>query len=259
VIGVHTPEFGFERQPRNVQRATRDLAVDFPVVLDADRAIWKASGVQGWPTLDFVDARGERRHRQVGEGGYEEAERVIQKLLREAGRTDVPTDLVSPVGTGTQAAAAPERAGSNETYLGAAQADGFVAAQGALRAGRTERFAAAPRLQSGQWTMAGTWDVADEHVEARAPDGAISYRFRARDVHLVLGPAQDGRPVRFRVRIDGQAPGADHGTDVAADGSGQVDSHRLYQLVRQADPRRERTFEIRFLDPGVRAYAFTFG
>ena len=259
VIGVHTPEFSFESQSRNVQRATRDLAVDFPVVLDADRSIWMASGVEGWPTLDFVDARGQRRHRQVGEGSYDESERVIQKLLREAGRTDVPTDLVAPVGTGTQAAAGSSRAGSDETYLGAAQAQGFVAARGALRPGPQQVFAAAPRLQSGQWSLAGAWDVANEHVEARQGNAAITYRFRARDVHLVLGPAQDGQVVRFRIRIDGQPPGADHGSDVAPDGSGRVDTHRLYQLVRQTDARRERVFEIQFLDPGVRAYAFTFG
>jgi thiol-disulfide isomerase/thioredoxin len=259
VIGVHTPEFAFERQPRNVQRATRELAVDFPVVLDADRSIWMASGVEGWPTLDFIDARGQRRHRQVGEGSYEESERVIQKLLREAGRKDVPTDLVAPTGTGTQAAAGSGRAGSDETYLGAAQAQGFVAARGELRTGPSRAFVPAPRLQSGQWSLAGAWQVADEYVEAGQANGAITYRFRARDVHLVLGPAQDGNAVRFRVRIDGQAPGADHGTDVASDGSGRIDTHRLYQLVRQADPRRERVFEIEFLDPGVRAYAFTFG
>jgi len=259
VVGVHTPEFSFERQPRNVQRATRDLGVGFPVVLDADRSVWTASGVQGWPTLDFIDAKGQRRHRQVGEGAYAESERVIQQLLREAGRTDVPTDLVAPVGTGTQAAAGPGPAGSNETYLGAAQADGFVAAQGTLRAGPPQRFAAAPQLRAGQWSLSGAWQVADEHVEARGADGAITYRFRARDVHLVLGPSEDGRPVRFRVRIDGAAPGADRGTDVAADGTGLVDTHRLYQLVRQSGGGRERVFEIQFLDPGVRAYAFTFG
>jgi thiol-disulfide isomerase/thioredoxin len=259
VIGVHTPEFSFERRGQNVQRATQDLAVGYPVVLDSDRAIWTASGVQGWPTLDFIDARGQRRHRQVGEGGYEQAERVIQQLLREAGRMDIPTDLVKPVGTSTQAAASALPAESEETYLGAAQASGFVATRGALRANTQQDFAPAARLRAEQWTLAGAWDVADEHVEARQAGTSIAYRFRARDVHLVLGPVQDGRPVRFRVRIDGQPPGADHGSDVDADGNGRVDVHRLYQLVRQADPRRERLFEIEFLEPGVRAYAFTFG
>ena len=259
VIGVHTPEFGFERRPANVQRATRDLAVDFPVVLDADRSIWKASGVQGWPTLDFIDARGQRRHRQLGEGGYEEAERVLQQLLREAGRKDAPTDLVSPIGSGTQAAAAPVPAGSEETYLGAAKADAFIAQRGELRAGRTQSFAAAPTLRAGPWTHGGTRHVGDEHVAAKQAGTRLAYRFRARDVHLVLGPADDGRPVRFRLRIDGQAPGADRGTDVAAGGTGRIGEPRLYQLGRQADPRRERLFEIEFLDPGARAYAFTFG
>lgn len=245
VIGVHTPEFSFETRPRNVQRATRDLAVEFPVVLDADRSVWRASGVQGWPTLDFIDAQGRRRHRQLGEGGYEQAERVIQQLLREAGRHGVPMDLVAPQGTGTQAAAGPVAPFTSETYLGAAKAEGFVAKGGALR--------------PGQWTLGGDWAVQDEHVENRAAGGRLAYRFRARDVHLVLGPADDGRPVRFRVRIDGQAPAADRGTDVDAGGMGTVDTHRLYQLVRQADPRKERLFEIEFLEPGARAYAFTFG
>jgi len=259
VIGVHTPEFGFERRAQNVQRATQDLAVGYPVVLDSDRTIWTASGVQGWPTLDFVDAQGKRRHRQVGEGGYEQAERVIQQLLREVGQMNVPTDFVKPVGTSTQAAPGALPPESEETYLGAAQARGFVATRGTLRPGAAQVFAPATRLGSDQWTLKGPWDVADEHVEARQADAGIAYRFRARDVHLVLGPVQDGRPVRFRVRIDGQPPGADHGSDVDANGNGRVDVHRLYQLVRQADPRRERLFEIEFLDPGVRAYAFTFG
>jgi thiol-disulfide isomerase/thioredoxin len=259
VIGVHTPEFTFEQQPRNVQHATRDLAVAFPVVLDADRSIWRASDVEGWPTLDFIDAQGRRRHRQVGEGEYEQSERVLQQLLREAGARDVPTDLVTPTGMGTQAAAGPGLAGSDETYLGAAKAEGFVAAQGQLRQGRARSFVAAPRLRAGEWTLSGAWDVADEYIEARQPQGAITYRFRARDVHLVLGPAQDARPVPFRIRIDGQPPGPDHGTDVNAAGNGVVDVHRLYQLVRQTQPQRERLVEIRFQEPGVRAYAFTFG
>jgi len=259
VIGVHTPEFDFERRPQNVQRATRDLAVDFPVVLDSDRSVWKASGVYGWPTIDLIDARGMRRHRQEGEGGYVQAERVIQQLLREAGRTDVPTDLVAPVGAGTQAAVGTIPPQSGETYVGAGRAEGFVAARGALRGGRAETFVPAPALHSGQWTLAGAWQVDDEYVQGREAGGSIAYRFRARDLHLVLGPSEDGRPVRFRIRIDGRVPAADHGTDVDADGEGRVDVHRLYQLVRQGDAGRERLFEIQFLDPGVRAYAFTFG
>ncbi|MDB5858667.1 MAG: hypothetical protein JWQ76_2356 [Ramlibacter sp.] len=259
VIGVHTPEFGFERRPENVERAARQLGIDFPVVLDSERSIWRSSGVQGWPTLDFIDAKGRRRHRQVGEGGYEEAERMIQKLLQEAGRTNVPRDLVDPKGAGTQAAAGPLPPASGETYLGAARAQGFVAAEGELRRGTGQLFTPAPRLGPDRWTLGGRWQVAEEHVELAQAGGRIAYRFRARDVHLVLGPTHDGRPVRFRVRIDGQAPGSDRGTDIGADGAGSVDTHRLYQLVRQADPRRERLFEIEFLDPGVRAYAFTFG
>ena len=259
VIGVHTPEFGFERMPENVARAARQLAIGFPVALDSERVIWTSSGVQGWPTMDFIDAKGMRRHRQVGEGGYETAERTIQQLLQEAGKANVPRDLVTPQGSGTQAAPAPVPAASDETYLGAARAQGFVANGGTLRAGAAQAFTPAARLGAGGWTLAGRWQVEPEHVEVTQAGGRIACRFRARDLHLVLGPSQDGRAVRFRVTIDGQPPGNDRGTDVAADGSGSVDSHRLYQLVRQADARRERVFEIQFLEPGVRAYAFTFG
>ena len=259
VVGVHTPEFGFERMAANVQRASRQLAVEFPVALDSDRSIWRASGVQGWPTFDFIDAQGRRRHRQVGEGDYAQAERVIQQLLREAGRTDLPMDLVSPIGEGTQAAPAAAPARSGEAYLGTARASGFVAVKGALRHGAAQVYTPSPRLRADEWTLAGTWAADDEYIEARHADGAITYRFRARDLHLVLGPSDDGRAVRFRVRIDGQPPRADRGTDVAPDGSGVVDTHRLYQLVRQADGARERLFEIRFVEPGVRAYVFTFG
>jgi thiol-disulfide isomerase/thioredoxin len=259
VIGVHTPEFAFERGMQNVQRASRQLAVDFPVVLDSDRAIWKAAGVQGWPTMDLVDTRGQRRHRQLGEGEYVAMERAIQQLLREAGRGDVPTDLVAPAGEGTQAAPAQVAAQTEETYLGAAQASAFVTNGAKLRPGATRDFAAATSLRNGEWSLTGRWRVDQEHIESAAPGAAIAYRFRARDLHVVLGPMDDGRPVRVRVLVDGKPPGADHGTDVDAAGQGVIDTHRLYQLVRQGDPRRERLFQIEFIDPGVRAYAFTFG
>ncbi|MET0350441.1 MAG: thioredoxin family protein [Rhizobacter sp.] len=259
VLGVHTPEFDFERDPANVLRAVRDLKIDYPVAVDSNFALWQAFGTRAWPTLYFVDATGKVRGQQLGEGRYEQAERMIQQLLREAGRANVPDDLVSPRGDGTQAAPAPVPAASGETYVGADRAQGFTSANGRLRAGRPEAYVPATSLRTNQWTLGGTWNVGGEYAQADQKGGRIAYRFRARDLHLVLGPVQDGRPVRFRVRIDGQPPKDDHGSDTDADGFGQVDAQRLYQLVRQRSSGTDRLFEIEFLDPGVRAYAFTFG
>jgi len=259
VLGVHTPEFDFERNPGNVLRAVRDLKIDYPVAVDSNGALWQAFGTRAWPTLYFVDAQGKVRGQQLGEGRYDQAERMIQRLLREAGRANVPDDLVSPQGAGTQAAPAPVPAESGETYVGADRAQGFTSTEGRLRAGRAETYVPATTLRTNQWTLAGTWHVAGEYAQADPKGGRIAYRFRARDLHLVLGPVQDGRPVRFRVRIDGQPPKDDHGSDTDAEGFGQVDAQRLYQLVRQRSSTTDRLFEIEFLDPGVRAYAFTFG
>ncbi len=259
VLGIHTPEFDFEKDPAKVLRAVRDLQIDYPVAVDSKQALWRAFGTRAWPTLMFVDAQGRIRQQQLGEGRYDKAERMIQQLLREAGRTDVASDLVAPQGPGTQAAPAAVPAESGETYVGYAQAEGFRSADGKLRAGPAHSYAGAKSLQRNEWTLAGTWTVSAEQAQLDKSGGRIAYRFRARDLHLVLGPSQDGHPIRFRVRIDGQVPRDDHGTDTDADGLGQVDSYRLYQLVRQRASTSDRLFEIEFLDPGVRAYAFTFG
>ncbi|MEF7615888.1 cytochrome c biogenesis protein DipZ [Aquincola sp. MAHUQ-54] len=259
VLGVHTPEFAFERRTPNVQRAARDLGIGYPVAVDSDYAVWRAFGNRYWPAMYLVDAQGRVRHHQFGEGGYAETERFIQALLHEAGRDAVPAGVAAPRGEGTQAAGGPQPPSSHETYLGRRQASGFTTAGGRLQDGPGTRYAPAARLHEGQWTLAGEWTVGDESAQAGRPGGRIVHRFRARDLHLVLGPGDDGRPVRFRVRIDGGAPGADHGTDTDAEGSGRIDAQRLYQLVRQREGARERLFEIEFLDPGARAYAFTFG
>jgi thiol-disulfide isomerase/thioredoxin len=259
VVGVHTPEFGFEHRPENVQRAAARLGIAFPVAVDSNRAIWRAFGVEGWPSLYFIDAAGRVRKRQVGEGGYEESERVIQRLLREAGRRNVPADLVAPQGEGTQAAPAAMPPASPETYVGAARSEGFRPGNGDVRPGRTHDYSPAAALRVNEWTLAGPWNVGDEAAQVQRAGGRILYRFKARDLHLVLGPADDGRPVRFRVRLDGQAPGAGKGSDIDPGGMGTIDSHRLYQLVRQQQPGAERLFEIEFLDPGAQVYAFTFG
>jgi thiol-disulfide isomerase/thioredoxin len=259
VVGVHTPEFGFEQQAANVQRAARHLHIDYPVALDSRRTIWQAFGNRAWPALYLIDTRGRIRHQQYGEGGYEDAERLIQQLLKEAGRGEaVPTGLVAPQGESTQAAASPVAAQSDETYVGFARARGFVSGDGDLRREREHAYVGATTLRANEWTLDGAWRVDDEFARLARPGGRIAYRFRARDLHMVLG-SDSGRPVRFRVRIDGRPPAGDHGADIDAEGRGTVDAQRLYQLVRQGSPRAERTFEIEFLDPGARAYAFTFG
>jgi thiol-disulfide isomerase/thioredoxin len=257
-IGVHSPEFEFEQHADNVQRAAARLQVDYPVALDSRHAIWRAFDNRAWPALYFIDAQGRVRHQQLREGGYAEAERLIQQLLKEAGASGVPTDLVAPRGEGAQAAPGPVPAESEETYLGAARAHGFRSASGGLRRAAEHAYAAAAPLRSHEWTLAGTWRVGDEFALLRQAGGRVAHRFRARDLHMVLGP--DGaQPVRFRVRIDGRAPGLDHGADTDPEGRGMLDTHRLYQLVRQGTPEADRLFEIEFLDPGARAYAFTFG
>lgn len=258
VVGVHTPEFGFERQPRNLQRAVQDLKINFPVALDSQYAIWRAFNNRAWPALYFVDAQGRVRHQQYGEGNYAQAERLIQQLLKESGNGAVPSDLVAPQGEGTQAAAGPIGVGSAETYLGFERADGFVSRDGGLRRARDHVYTPAARLRESQWTLSGHWRAEDESALLLRAGGRLAYRFKARDLHLVLG-SEGGQPVRFRVRIDGQPPGADRGWDTDANGLGMIDAQRLYQLVRQTKGAAERTFEIEFLDAGARAYAFTFG
>lgn len=259
VIGVHTPEFGFERSSANVQRAVGNLGITFPVVADGERRIWKTFGTRAWPTMVLVDAQGSIRSRQIGEGAYEETERTIQRLLREAGRTQVPEGLVAPQGEGTQAAPAREPARSAETYLGADQAHGFRSSAGRLVPGSAGRFTAAPTLSVNEWTLQGAWTVEAERICLREGSGRIAHRFSARDLHLVLGPAMAGETIALQVLLDGKAPAGDKGFDVDTAGRGNADTHRLYQLVRQGKGAGERLFEIQFAKPGVCAYAFTFG
>ena len=258
VLGVHTPEFAFERKLSNVQRASQDLGVTFPVAVDSDYKIWRAFRNQYWPALYFVDAQGRIRHHQFGEGSYAQSERVIQQLLREAGQTQLSEELAAPQGSGTQAAPPDTRAASHETYLGFAQAQGFVPA-GGLVPGRAHDYRGASALRGQQWALEGRWQVEDESALGLAGGGRVMLRFRARDLHMVLGSADDGQPVRFRVRIDGKPPLDDHGTDIDREGRGTITGHRLYQLLRQQQQSGDRLFEIEFLDPGARAYAFTFG
>ncbi|OOG61288.1 cytochrome C biogenesis protein [Rhodanobacter sp. B04] len=257
VIGVHAPEFAFEKDPANVTKAVRDLGVDYPVALDNDYAIWQGFHNEYWPAHYFIDAQGQIRHHHFGEGGYRESEDVIRQLLTAAGQKDLPGGYVSDDHHGVEAAASNDPARSPETYVGYARAQNFVG--GKVTHDDSANYRAPGSLAADQWALDGHWNVHGESAQLDQAGGAIVYRFRGRDLHLVLGPASDGKPVRFRVTIDGKAPGTDHGMDTDADGNGTVSAQRLYQLVRQANGSGERLFQITFLDPGVQAYAFTFG
>jgi thiol-disulfide isomerase/thioredoxin len=255
VIGVHAPEFAFEREPANVARAVKELGINYPVALDNNYDLWRALKNNYWPAHYFVDARGRVRYHHFGEGDYAMSERVIRQLLAEAGHAPSGT-MASVNATGAEAAAARTDIGSPETYIGYARADRFASPGGLLR-DQPHAYALAP-LALNQWALEGQWLDGRQSARSRAPGAKIAFRFHARDLHLVLGSAS-GKPVRFRVTLDGKAPGADAGIDVAADGSGVVREQRLYQLVRQTGAIDDRTFEIEFLDPGVEAFSFTFG
>jgi thiol-disulfide isomerase/thioredoxin len=258
VIGVHSPEFEFEKDIDNVRRAARDMRVDYPIAVDSDHAVWRALKNQYWPALYVVDAQGRIRFHQFGEGEYEQSERVIQQLLAEAGATGVGQDLVSVVGRGAEAAADLGNLKSPENYVGYERTENFASRRGA-ELDKPHDYAAPAKLKLNQWALSGDWTVAKNLTALNKPNGRIAYRFHARDLHLVMGPATRGASVRFRVLIDGQPPGAAHGIDVDDQGNGMVNEQRLYQLIRQPKPIADRQFEIEFLDPGVEAFAFTFG
>lgn len=257
VIGVHSPEFAFEKNIANVQKAVSDLKVDYPVAIDNNFAIWRAFKNQYWPAHYFIDADGNIRHHHFGEGDYAGSERVIQKLLAEAGKTNVADEMVKVSASGAEAASVFADVDSPETYVGYARAANFVSPGGAARDVARD-YGGKPQTLN-QWTLTGNWTIGAEHAALNSEHGSIVYRFHARDLHLVLGPGPDGKPIRFRVTIDGQEPGSNHGSDTTTDGSGTVTNERLYQLVRQNGAIQDRTFAIEFLDPGVKAYAFTFG
>ncbi|HZC55052.1 MAG TPA: cytochrome c biogenesis protein DipZ [Xanthobacteraceae bacterium] len=256
VIGVHTPEFAFERNVANVRMAVSDLKIGYPVAIDNDYKIWRAFDNEYWPAHYFIDARGRMRYHHFGEGQYDESERVIRSLLAEAGNEDVPAGIVDVNAVGAEAAPSTSDQ-SPETYIGYNRAKDFVSPGGLVPDEAHLYEAATPKLN--QWSLSGDWTDTGEHASLNQPDGRIVYRFHARDLHLVLGPPSDGKPVRFKVTIDGAAPDADRGVDIDADGQGVVKEQRLYQLIRQSGAVADRTFAIEFLDPGVQAFAFTFG
>jgi len=257
VIGVHAPEFAFEKEPANVIKAVQDLGITYPVALDNRYVVWRAFGNEYWPAHYFVDPQGKIRHHHFGEGDYRQSEDAIRQLLTEAGQKNLPDGYVEPNAQGAAAAASGDSVRSPETYLGYDRARNFVS--GPVVTDTSATYHEPGTLALNQWALDGGWTIGEENARLDSAQGKIAYRFRGRDLHLVLAPGADGKPVRFRVLIDGKAPGADHGVDTDADGTGTIASRGLYQLVRQTDGARERTFEIQFLDPGVSAYAFTFG
>lgn len=258
VIGVHAPEFAFEKQIGNVEKAVRDFKITYPVAIDNDFAIWRAFSNSYWPAHYFIDAAGQIRYTHFGEGDYEGSERVIQDLLAEAaGKRKAENNFVKPDAKGAEASPDLSRLGSGETYLGYERAANFVSPEG-VSADSAKRYTVdSPRLN--EWGLTGNWTVGAEQARVNEAGGGITYRFRARDLHLVLGPGAGGRPIPFQVTVDGAAPAADRGSDIDGSGRGTVTETRLYQLVRQSGAARERTFEIRFLEPGAEAFVFTFG
>ena len=257
VIGVHTPEFAFEKSVDNVKNAVADLKISYPVAIDSNYAIWRAFGNEYWPAHYFIDAEGRIRHHHFGEGDYGESEKIIQTLLHEAGEKAVSSGVVSVKASGAEVASDAASVRSPETYIGYERAENFVSPGGAARDKPHSYAEGSPRLN--EWGLLGDWTVKAEYAELNKKDGSIIFKFHARDLHLVLGPPPDGKTIRFLVKIDGKAPGASHGSDVDPGGEGAVTEQRLYQLVRQSGPITDHTFEIQFLDPGVEAYAFTFG
>ncbi len=258
VIGVHTPEFAFEKERSNVEQAVRDLKITYPVAIDSNYKIWQAFHNEYWPAHYFIDGQGRIRYHHFGEGEYDESERVIQELLKDNGAKSLADGTINVSATGAEAAPDLADTRSPETYVGYKRAEHFASAQ--LFAQDTRMaYTPFPRLTLNQWALGGSWKVGPESAVLETAPGKIIYRFHARDLHLVLGPTKTGKPIRFKVTLDGTAPGGDHGSDTDASGAGTVQGHRLYQLIRQKGPVEDRTFEIEFQDPGVQAFAFTFG
>jgi len=257
VIGVHTPEFSFEKEPANVQDALRDLKVTYPVPIDSNYRIWQSFNNEYWPAQYLIDAKGQIRYHHFGEGDYGQIEHAIQELLKENGVTSLNDAELRVSAEGVEAAPS-EDVQSPETYIGYRQAERF-ASPGRMAHDSLKVYGSPVKTSLNRWGLSGPWDVGAESAVLETAPGTVVFRFHSRDLHMVLGPTRDGKPVRFRVKLDGAMPRDDCGSDSTSDGSGEVREPRLYQLIRQKGQIRDRAFEIEFLDPGVRAFAFTFG
>ena len=253
VIGVHTPEFGFEERRANVETAVNQLKVDFPVAIDSNHSIWQSFHNEYWPADYLIDGKGRIRYQKFGEGNYSETDQAILTLLRENGTPGPVSAMDNVLGDGVEAQPSPDIQ-SPETYVGYARAERFVS-----RKNSKKIYTLPATLSLNQWGLVGQWNAGAERAALESAPGKIVFRFHARDVHMVLGPTTAGRPIRFMVKLDGAAPGSDSGLDATTDGSGEVLEPRLYQLIRQKGHIQDRTFEIEFFDPGVLAFSFTFG
>jgi len=258
VIGAHTPEFSFEHEQMNVENAVRTLNISFPVAIDSNYGIWRSFNNEAWPAQYLVDAKGRIRYHHFGEGDYGDIERVIKELLKENGATGLASATTSVSAVGIEAPADWTDARSPETYIGYRQAQNFASPE-RVHKDSIQVFSAPAKPSLNHWGLSGSWNVNAESAVLQAVPGKIMFRFHSRDLHLVLAPSKDTKPVRFVVRLDGAAPGENCGVDTAPDGSGEIREPRLYQLIRQTGPIVDRTFEIEFLDPGVHALDFTFG
>jgi thiol-disulfide isomerase/thioredoxin len=258
VVGVHTPEFGFEHNLDNVRRAVQEMRIDYPVATDNDYAVWGAFGNHYWPALYFADTQGRIRHHHYGEGEYQQSEMVIQQLLAEAGSAGAGDDLVPVDARGVEAPADWDSLRSPENYTGYERTENLASPGGAVL-GKPHLYTAPAQLRLNQWALSGDWTIGEQAATLNTANGQIACRFHARDLNLVMGPAAPGTSTRFRVLIDGQPPGAAHGADADSEGNGTLTWQRLYQLIRQPGPITDHTFEITFPDPGAQAYAFTFG
>lgn len=258
VIGVHTPEFAFEHNLENVRREVHNRTVDYPVAVDNDYSIWYSFNNHYWPALYFIDAQGRMRHQQFGEGRYEEAERIIQQLLAEAGSSGFSEQFVTVKASGVEAAADWDSLQSPENYVGYDRTQNFSSPGGELL-GEPRIYGTPARLPHNHWALSGDWTMEHSFVRLNRPNGKIVYRFHARDLHMVMGPAAPGTFVRFRVLMDGKVPGTAHGIDVDDQGNGTVTEQRLHQLIRQSYPIVDRQFEIEFVDAGIEVFSFTFG
>jgi thiol-disulfide isomerase/thioredoxin len=257
-IGVHTPEFPFEKNAENVRRAASTMRIDYPIAIDNDQTIWRAFNNEYWPAFYFIDAKGRIRHHHLGEGEYDQSEVVIQRLLVEAGNGGFNRELVSVDATGAEAAPDWNNLKSPENYLGYERTENFASA-GGLRSRKSRIYASPEHLKLNHWALAGNWTAEKQAILLNAVNGRIAYQFHARDLHLVMGPVPGGASVRFRILVDGNPPGDSRGSDVDEQGSGTASELRMYQLVRQPKPIVDRKFEIEFLDSGAQAFSFTFG
>jgi thiol-disulfide isomerase/thioredoxin len=257
VVGVHSPEFSFEKNIDNIRWAAKEMRVAYPIAVDNDHAVWRGFNNEYWPALYFADARGRVRHTQFGEGEYEQSEKVIQKLLAEAGGSGHNV-LVSVHANGAEAVADWNNLKSGENYVGYGRTENFSSSGGA-RPDKRQEYSVPKTLDINCWALSGIWTMGREGIALNQANGRIVYRFHARDLHLVMGPSAPGTSARFRVLIDGRPPENAHGVDVDDRGNGTVTEPRMYQLIRQPAPIVDRQFEIEFLDSGVEAFSFTFG